>query len=72
MGQTPESWFVTTEDTDYCLTDPYKATAPDGMFPPGTKVKLLNDGDFIWLVETAEGIKAHVGNGTLRPVDESE
>jgi hypothetical protein len=46
--------------TEYYTTGPQQGRAPDGMFPVGTRVRLLEEAGSYTLVEAEDGITAYV------------
>ena len=54
--------------TFYYLGGPQQARPPEGKFKPGTRVRLVRNVGSYCLVESENGITAHVSTGTLKPL----
>ena len=52
----------------YYLTGPKQAHPPEGIFPPGTKVRLLSEHGSYVRVSSATGQTAHVATDSLAPL----
>ena len=59
-------------DTEYYLVGPQQAQPPDGTFKAGTKVKLVEEAGSYCVVESGDGVRAHVVVDALKPLDDGE
>ncbi len=61
---------VITGDTEYYTTGPQQARPPDGTLAADTKVRLVEEAGSYSLVESQDGVRAYVANGTLKLIEE--
>ncbi|HVK04366.1 MAG TPA: hypothetical protein VM490_12880 [Armatimonadaceae bacterium] len=63
---------VLATDADYYLTGPQQAAPPDGRFPAGTHVRIVEDEGSYVRVEAQNGVVAYVAADAVSPLDDSE
>ena len=59
-------------DTEYYLVGPQQAQPPDGTFKAGMKVKLVEEAGSYCVVESGDGVRAHVVVDAVKPLDNDE
>ena len=59
------SKFIFVE-TEYYLTGAQQGRPPDGTFPAGAKVKILEEAGSYTLVESKSGVKAYVAADAIK------
>lgn len=67
---------VIAAETEYYTTGPQQGRPPDGMFPAGKKVKIVEEAGSYTLVQSQGGVKAYVATDAIKqqgdtPVDVS-
>ncbi len=55
--------------TEYYLVGPQQAQPPDGTFKAGTKVKLVEEAGSYCVVESEDGVTAHVAVDAVKLLD---
>lgn len=60
-----------TQDEEYYTTGPQQARPPDGEFPAGAKVVLVDDAGSYSLVTSETGVTAYVATGSLKPLGDT-
>jgi hypothetical protein len=60
---------VIAADTSYYLSGPQQARPPEGTFPAGTRVTLLDDAGSYAFVRAENGVAAYVATGSLEELD---
>ncbi len=53
----------------YYLDGPQQMRPPDGKFPAGTRVELVQDSGSYSMVVSEDGIRAYVSTGALKPLE---
>ena len=53
----------------YYLDGPQQMRPPDGKFPAGTRVELVQDSGSYSMVVSEDGIRAYVSTGALKPIE---
>jgi len=53
------------ETVDYYVGGPQQASPPDGQFPAGTEVQIVERAGSYTLVETADGVRAYVPSSAV-------
>jgi serpin B len=66
--ETPQSEFthVIASETEYYTTGPQQSRPPDGNFPTGTKVSIVEDAGSFVRVRSEKGIEAHVATDAVK------
>jgi hypothetical protein len=57
-------------ETEYYLGGPQQAQPPDGTFKAGTKVRLVEDAGSYCVVESEDGVRAHVVVDAVKPISD--
>ena len=60
---------VITSEEVYYLDGPQQMRPPDGKFPAGTKVELVQEAGSYSMVVSEDGISAYVSTGALKPIE---
>ncbi len=55
--------------TAYYLGGPQQARPPEGRFKPGTRVRLVRNAGSYCVVQSENGITAHVATGALKTIE---
>ena len=66
------AWFpflLTPSSAPYLATALAQAQLPDGTFKAGTKVRLVEEAGSYCVVESEDGLRAHVVVDAVKPVD---
>ncbi|QDV23166.1 DUF1559 family PulG-like putative transporter [Aureliella helgolandensis] len=58
---------VIAAETEYYTTSPQQGRPPDGKFPAGTKVSIVEEAGSYVLVKSEDGVEAYVGAGAVKP-----
>ena len=53
----------------YYLDGPQQMRPPDGKFPAGTRVELVQNSGSYSMVVSEDGIRAYVSTGSLKPIE---
>ena len=59
-------------DTEYYLVGPQQAQPPDGTFKAGTKARLVEEAGSYCVVESEDGVQAHVAADAVKSLDDGE
>jgi len=68
-SQVSETSHVIASDSKYYTTGPQQGRPPDGEFPAGTKVDIVEDAGSYVLVRSDGGIEAYVAADAVRQQD---
>ena len=68
VGQKESQAFthVITVETEYYTTGPQQSRPPDGEFPAGTKVNIVEEAGSYVLVQSAGGVQAYVATDAVK------
>lgn len=61
----PEFTHVITAETEYYVTGPQKGRPPEGSFPAGTKVNIVEEAGSFVLVKSESGVEAYAAADTI-------
>ena len=59
---------VIAAETEYYTTGTQQGRPPDGKFPTGTKVSIVEEAGSYVLVKSEGGVEAYVGAGAVKPL----